>query len=149
MDEDYEIDYRDDDAQYYESLEPTHHEIFHSCIWPTITQITKYMVKFVFWNIVFRLTTQTCKFISAHFFCRNCPKSLAFFLIGNIPRPLQHICSITCGLAMSYFILGWDSFYSFSFTAIEYLLLVSLAFFNRKRYGFVMTIFCLSTLILG
>lgn len=62
MDDDYELYYRDYDDQIYEYSEPSHYEIFYSCIEPTYMQIIPYMGKFVLWSFIFRITTQTCTY---------------------------------------------------------------------------------------
>lgn len=48
----------DDDIPDYDIYEPTSAEIWTSCTWPSIQQIYKYFLPFVFWNISFRIVTQ-------------------------------------------------------------------------------------------
>lgn len=62
----YEIDHIDqrvDDMPDYDIYEPTSAEIWATCAWPSLQQILKYSLPFIFWNIAFRITTQTCKYI--------------------------------------------------------------------------------------
>lgn len=49
-----------DDMHDYDIYEPTTAEIWATCAWPSLQQILKYCLPFVFWNIAFRITTQTC-----------------------------------------------------------------------------------------
>lgn len=51
----------DDDIPDYDIYEPTSAEIWTSCTWPSIQQIYKYFLPFVFWNISFRIITQASK----------------------------------------------------------------------------------------
>lgn len=67
----------------------------------------------------------------------------------DIPRPCQHIASIVCGIALSHFTLGLDFMYSLIFTAIEYILLLAVTRANLKNYGVILTVFCLTTLVIG
>lgn len=47
----------------YDMYEPTTAEIWTTCGWASLQQIlTYYCVPFVFWNIAFRVTTQTCNY---------------------------------------------------------------------------------------
>lgn len=49
--------------QEYDMYEPTTAEIWATCGWSSLHQIlTYYCLPFVFWNIAFRITTQTCNF---------------------------------------------------------------------------------------
>lgn len=67
----------------------------------------------------------------------------------DIPRGFQHIASIVCGMAISYFTLGLDSLYSLGFTTITYLLFVTITRMNLKHYGVTLTFFCLVSLTIG
>lgn len=60
----YEVDHLDeriDDIDDYELYEPTIAEMWATCAWPSLQQIFRYTLPFIFWNIAFRFTTQTCK----------------------------------------------------------------------------------------
>ncbi|XP_031630279.1 protein-serine O-palmitoleoyltransferase porcupine [Contarinia nasturtii] len=126
----YEVDHVDqriDNIPDYEMYEPSTAEVWATCAWPSIEQILKYCLPFIFWNIAFRITTQTF----------------------HIPQPLQHISSIICGLSLSYTTLGVDFSYSLIFTLVEYIVLLSIPFVKQKKYGIILTIFCLAVLISG
>lgn len=56
------VDQRLDDMHDYDFYEPTTAEIWTTCAWPSLQQILQYSLPFIFWNIAFRITTQTCKF---------------------------------------------------------------------------------------
>lgn len=62
--DDYDLNYRSDDMQYFDIYEPGANEIFETCVWPTLTQITNYMITFFLWNIAFKVATQSGKFNS-------------------------------------------------------------------------------------
>lgn len=72
-----------------------------------------------------------------------------FFVPVEIPLPYQHISSIICGLALSYFTLGTDFLYSLTFTGIEYSLLVIIRYAKIKQYGTILLVFCLVVLVMG
>lgn len=47
----------------YDMYEPSAAEIWATCGWSSLQQILiYYCLPFVFWNIIFRITTQTCNF---------------------------------------------------------------------------------------
>lgn len=74
---------------------------------------------------------------------------LIIFIPVDIPQSLQHISSIICGLALAYSTLGVDFLYSLCFTTVEYIVLLAIPFFKFRKYGVVLTIFCLAALIIG
>lgn len=55
----YDIDQSFDDIPDYDVYEPSAAEIWTTCAWPSMQQIFSYAVPFIFWNIIFRITTQT------------------------------------------------------------------------------------------
>lgn len=55
------VDQRLDDMHDYDFYEPTTAEILATCAGPSLQQILQYSLPFIFWNIAFRITTQTCK----------------------------------------------------------------------------------------
>lgn len=55
-------DHTVDNVEDYGSYEPTTGEIWATCAWPTLKQIFDYSLPFIFWNIAFRITTQTCEY---------------------------------------------------------------------------------------
>lgn len=58
----YDVDQPFDDTPDYDMYEPTSAEIWTTCTWPSIQQIYKYFLPFVFWNISFRIITQASMF---------------------------------------------------------------------------------------
>lgn len=72
-----------------------------------------------------------------------------FFLSVEIPLPYQHISSMICGLALSYFTLGTDFLYSLTFTGIEYILLLVIHQAKNRQFGTILLAFCLAVLVMG
>lgn len=164
----YEIDQKFDEIPDYDMYEPSGAEFWTTCVWPSLQQIFNYTIPFFFWILTFRITTQTCKLI---FFTRlsiwskiqwfsikknifqiktnSCDQLSSNFIPVDIPQPFQHLSSIICGLALSYSTLGLDFVYSLCFTSIEYIVLLAIPFFNIRKYGIILTIFCLAALITG
>lgn len=92
-----------------------------------------------------------CFFVKLHFLGKKIFSSnhLIAFIPVDIPQSLQHISSIICGLALAYSTLGVDFLYSLCFTTVEYIVLLAIPFFKFRKYGVVLTIFCLAALIIG
>lgn len=80
---------------------------------------------------------------------RNSLQHSQFTSTVAIPQTFQHISSIICGLALAYSTLGIDFMYSLCFTTIEYIVLLAIPFFKIRKYGIILTVFCLAALITG
>lgn len=48
-----------DDVHYFDVEMPTVWEVWDSCMYPSIAQITQYLSTYIIWNIAFRVTSQT------------------------------------------------------------------------------------------
>lgn len=60
----YDLDYAEHevhDIPDYEMYMPTVVEIWTACVSPSLEQIFKYSLPFIFWITVFRITSQNCK----------------------------------------------------------------------------------------
>lgn len=117
-----------------------------------------------FWNIVCRLFFGISLFESQHkhvrFFSTSTNKiwiildfhhlkfDILFHLV-DIPQRLQHTSSIICGLALAYSTLGTDFVYSLGFTSLEYIVLLAISMMKQKKFGIILTVFCLAALIIG
>lgn len=66
-----------------------------------------------------------------------------------IPQSLQHTSSIVCGFALSYTTLGTDFLYSLGFTTVEYIVLLAVPIAKQRKFGVILTIFCLAALMTG
>lgn len=157
--------YKSDDMHYFDVYVPSVVEVWESCMRPSIVQIVQYMATFFLWNIAFRLTSQTGesflielnRMSFVHFINSQQQQKHFHFIpfkrktncLVDIPRSFQHIASIVCGMAISYFTLGLDALYSLGFTTITYLLFVTITQMNLKYYGFTLTFFCLVSLTIG
>lgn len=156
--------YKVEDMHYFDVYVPSVMEVWESCMRPSIVQIVQYMATFFLWNIAFRLTSQTGEsfmpftLISIYIHIYSFETFIHFhsYLLGaqightvDIPRGFQHIASIVCGMAISYFTLGLDSLYSLGFTTITYLLFFTITRMNLKHYGVTLTFFCLVSLTIG
>lgn len=140
---------------YFDVYVPSVLEVWESCMKPSIIQIVQYMATFFLWNIAFRLTSQTGESFMSSVIGRIKTIILKPIFIStfhhpvDIPRQFQHLASIVCGMAISYFTLGLDSLYSLGFTTITYLLFVTITRMNLKHYGVTLTFFCLVSLTIG
>lgn len=57
------MNYKAENMHYFDMYVPSFDEMMETCVWPSISQISKYMFTFFIWNITFRLTSQLCKYL--------------------------------------------------------------------------------------
>lgn len=120
------IDYQNEYYPDVEVFEPRFDDIVNDCLWPSLSQVTNYAIKFIFINLVFRILTQLFR-----------------FSIGT----WNHLASILCGFVLIYLTIDSGTIYIYGFVIGSYAVFWALQFVKHRRIGYVMSSFILGVLL--
>lgn len=126
----YDEHHYDADDLFYDELEvqqQTIRDTWVHCIQPSISQISSYVATFLIWNFIYRIATS--------------------FLPVSVN--VKHSVSILCGGAIFYMTMGTGSCYVFILATIIYGILLGIRRFVKQHYGYIVTAFTITYLVIG